>query len=88
MNYLVLETHPAYVVVLDEQGRFLKAANQNYQVGQQLGQIIPFRQPKPEISWVKKSMASLAGLQPASVWCWADTLATTSPTSPPTAPYW
>lgn len=62
MNYLVLETHPAYVVVLDEQGRFLKAANQNYQVGQQLGQIIPFRQPKPEISWVKKSMASLAGL--------------------------
>ena len=62
MNYLVLETHPAYAVVLDEQGRFLKAANQNYQVGQQLGQIIPFRQPKPEISWVKKSMASLAGL--------------------------
>ena len=62
MNYLVLETHPAYVVVLDEQGRFLKAANQNYQVGQQLGQIIPFRQPKPEISWVKKSMAGLAGL--------------------------
>lgn len=62
MNYLVLETHPAYVVVLDEQGRFLKAANQNYQVGQQLHQIIPFRQPKAEIGWVKKSMVSLAGL--------------------------
>ena len=62
MSYLVMETHPAYVVVLDEQGRFLKAANQNYQVGQQLSQIIPFQQPKAEVGWVKKSMVSLAGL--------------------------
>ena len=33
MNYLVMETHPAYAVVLDEGGRFLKAANLRYQVG-------------------------------------------------------
>ena len=26
MKYLVMETHPAYAVVLDEEGRFLKAA--------------------------------------------------------------
>ena len=33
VNYLVMETHPAYAVVLDEGGRFLKAANLRYQVG-------------------------------------------------------
>ena len=33
MKYLVLETHSAYAVVLDEEGRFLKAANLHYQVG-------------------------------------------------------
>ena len=27
MNYLVMETHPGYCVLLDEEGRFLKAAN-------------------------------------------------------------
>ena len=26
MNYLVMEIHPAYAVVMDEEGRFLKAA--------------------------------------------------------------
>ncbi len=62
MSYLVMETHPAYVVVLDEQGRFLKAANQNYQVGQRLTEIIPFQPPKPAISVVKRSVVSLAGL--------------------------
>ena len=27
MNYLVMECHPGYAVVLSEDGRFLKAAN-------------------------------------------------------------
>ena len=42
MKYLVMETHPAYAVVLDEEGRFLKAANLRYQVGDtvQVGQVI------------------------------------------------
>ena len=30
MSYLVMETHPAYAVLLDEEGRFLKAANLRY----------------------------------------------------------
>ena len=34
MKYLVMETHPAYAVMLDENGRFLKAANLRYQVGE------------------------------------------------------
>ena len=33
MTYLVMETHMAYAVLLDENGRFLKAANLRYQVG-------------------------------------------------------
>ena len=30
MKYLVMECHPAYAVVLDEEGRFLKVSNLNY----------------------------------------------------------
>ena len=34
MSYLVMECHPGYVVLLDEEGRFLKAANLRYEIGQ------------------------------------------------------
>ena len=34
MNYMVMECHPSYVVLLDEEGRFLKAANLHYETGQ------------------------------------------------------
>ena len=40
MNYLVMEVHPAYAVVLDEEGRFLKAANLRYQVGDTVRSIV------------------------------------------------
>ena len=40
MTYLVMEVHPAYAVVLDSQGRFLKVANRNYQVGQQVDRVV------------------------------------------------
>ena len=33
MKYIVMECHIGYAVVLDEDGRFLKVANRNYQVG-------------------------------------------------------
>lgn len=36
MNYLVMECHPGYAVVLDETGRFLKVANMRYEVGQRV----------------------------------------------------
>lgn len=56
MKYLVMECHPAYAVVLDEKGRFIKVANFNYEVGQTVTQIVPekkysrFSMPHP---WVK-----------------------------------
>ena len=34
MTYLVMECHPAYAVLLDEESRFVRAANQHYKVGQ------------------------------------------------------
>ena len=39
MKYLVMETHPAYAVLLDEEGRFLKAANLGYQVGVRVEEV-------------------------------------------------
>lgn len=60
MTYLVLETHPAYAVVLDEAGRFLKAANRGYQVGDRVSHIVPLRTPQP-IPW-RRALAGAAGL--------------------------
>lgn len=45
MKYLVMETHPAYAVVLDEQGRFLKAANLHYEVGETVDEVVELRLP-------------------------------------------
>lgn len=33
MNYIVMECHPGFAVLLDEDGRFVKAANLHYEVG-------------------------------------------------------
>lgn len=34
MSYMVMECHPGYAILLDEEGRFFKAANLRYEVGQ------------------------------------------------------
>ena len=62
MKYLVMETHPAYAVVLDEEGRFLKAANLRYQVGDTVGDIVELRQPVKKARAPWRSMAGVAGL--------------------------
>ena len=64
MKYLVMETHPAYAVVLDEEGRFLKAANRRYQVGDTVGDIIPMQDVSGgrKISFPVKALAGAAGL--------------------------
>lgn len=40
MTYLVMECHPGYAVVLDQNGHFIKVANLNYQVGQTVSSVI------------------------------------------------
>lgn len=42
MKYLVMECHPGYAIVLDNDGRFIKAANMSYEVGQTLYSITEF----------------------------------------------
>lgn len=48
MTYLVMECHYGYAIVLDTQGRYLKVANRNYLVGQQVTDVIPFEIPKKQ----------------------------------------
>ena len=62
MNYLVLETHPAYAVVLDEEGRFLKAANLHYRVGDTVQDIVELRIPREKRPALWKPLAGAAGL--------------------------
>ena len=50
MTYLVMECHYGYAIVLDTQGRYLKVANRNYLVGQQVTAVIPFEAPKKQIN--------------------------------------
>ena len=45
MKYIVMECHPAFAVVLDEQGRFLKVANFRYQVGQTVTDVVQMQTP-------------------------------------------
>ena len=60
MKYLVMETHPAYAVVLDEEGRFLKAANLQYQVGDTVQHIVELRQARPRSPALWKPLSGLA----------------------------
>ena len=46
MKYLVMEIHPAYAVVLDTKGKFIKAANMHYTVGQELEEIMELKLPQ------------------------------------------
>ena len=62
MNYLVMEVHPAYAVVLDEEGRFLKAANLRYQVGDTVQHIVELRRPQKKRPALWKPLSGLAGL--------------------------
>ena len=62
MSYLVMETHPAYAVLLDEEGRFLKAANLRYQVGDTVQDIVELQPPKAKSPAVWKPLSGLAGL--------------------------
>lgn len=62
MNYLVMEVHPAYAVVLDEEGRFLKAANLRYQVGDTVRDIVELRRPREKRPALWKPLSGVAGL--------------------------
>ncbi len=45
MKYMVMECHPGYAVVLDEEGCFSRVANMQYEVGQTVTHVIPMEIP-------------------------------------------
>ena len=59
MKYLVMETHPGYCILLDEEGRFLKAANRGYSVGDTVQEIVELRIPRP--AWQPRRLAGGLG---------------------------
>ena len=64
MSYLVMECHPGYVVLLDEEGRFLKAANLRYETGQTMYDPVlmketPERQ-RHTVRWISSGIAAIA----------------------------
>ena len=64
MNYIVMECRSSYAVLLDEEGRFLKAANLHYEVGQTVYDPVLMRE-KPEkgfrpVRWVTGGAAAIA----------------------------
>lgn len=48
MKYLVIEVHPGYAVLLDSEGRFLRAANLGYQVGETVTEIVVMKEHSRE----------------------------------------
>ena len=79
-----MEVHPAYAVVLDEEGRFLKAANLRYQVGDTVRDIVELRRPKEKRPALWKPLSGVAGL--AACLCIVFFGYYQPNTSPPTAP--
>lgn len=62
MTYLVMECHPSYAIVLDNEGRMIKAANMGYQEGQVVGEIIARQTPKAPILFRLAPLAAAACL--------------------------
>ena len=66
MSYIVMECHPGYAVLLDEEGRFLKAANINYEVGQIVYNPILMKEnqnPKKQwytMRWISNGLVAVA----------------------------
>ncbi len=46
MSYLVMECHASYAILLDEEGRLVKAANLHYQIGQTVEAPVIMREPE------------------------------------------
>lgn len=83
VKYLVMETHPAYAVVLDNEGRFLKAANLHYQVGTPWSALWNCARQGKKRPLCGNLWLDSPDWLPAYAWC---SSGITSPTSPLTAP--
>ena len=62
MKYLVMECHPGYAVVVDEEGEFQKVANMHYEVGQTVTQVVKVQIPFGGVQWPRRLAAVAACL--------------------------
>ncbi len=69
MKYMVMECHPGYAVVLDEDGHFLKVANLRYEPGQMVTDVIEMQAPQDRQK--KKKRHSWMYSLPALAACFA-----------------
>lgn len=64
MSYMVMECHSSYAILLDEEGRFLKAANLHYKVGQTVYAPVLMRENSPKAlhsaRWITGSVSAIA----------------------------
>ena len=72
MSYLVMECHPGYAVLLDEEGRFLKAANLRYEIGQTVYDPVLMKETPEKkrhtIRWVSSGIAGNCRLFSVILW--------------------
>lgn len=69
MNYLVVECHPGYAVVLSGDGRFLKVANIRYEIGQTVTSVVEARLPDVQKQTVKGASRRWVGTMAAMAAC-------------------
>ena len=71
MEFLVMECHKSYAVVMDRQGRFQKVANLGYRVGQEVDAVVVMQEPKaaPAARWAPAlSMAACLCILLTGLW--------------------
>ena len=71
MEFLVMECHKSYAVVMDRQGRFRKVANLGYRVGQEVDAVVAMKEPKaaPAARWAPAlSMAACLCILLTGLW--------------------
>lgn len=71
MKYLVMEVRPSYAILLDEEGRFVRAANLHYEPGQTVEHIVPMRTRAPRgkgvLVWLPGMLAAACLMLMAAV---------------------
>ena len=67
-TYLVMETHPAYAILLDNEGRFVKAANCGYERGDRLESAVLLRYPQDARAKRRRRIRMAVSLAAAFVW--------------------
>ena len=60
MKYLVMECHPAYAVLMDEESRFVKAANLHYEVGQTVTDPVLMKEQSAGIGITRNTVLRIA----------------------------